>query len=71
MVIGVLSGAVNMIVLYLHQRAVDRSPPNIGFIDKRRAIEALSPWLILIVLALVISVPQITLSLKALDGPAF
>lgn len=71
MVIGVLSGLVSMTVLYLYQRIGEKSPTSTGSTDPRKAIEALSPWLILIALALTISVPQITDWLKRLDGPAF
>jgi lactate permease len=71
MVIGILAGAVSMAVLYLCQRVVDRSPSGTESTDARAAIKALSPWLILVALALAVGVPQITDLLKRLDGPAF
>ena len=71
MLIGVLAGLVSMVVLYLHQRLVTRPTKAIGSIDRGKTIRALSPWLILIALALVVSMPQVTDWMRHLDGPAF
>jgi lactate permease len=71
MLIGVLSGLVSMAVLYFGQRIVNRPTPVSEPIDRGETIKALSPWLILIVLALVVSVPQVTDWMRRLDGPAF
>jgi lactate permease len=71
MLVGVLAGLVGMLVLYsLRNLAVEpvraREP-----IDRAETLRAISPWLILIVLALVVSVPQATDWLRRLDGTAF
>jgi lactate permease len=71
MLIGVLAGLVSMVVLYLHQRLVTRPTKAIGSIDRGKTIRALSPWLILVALALVVSMPQVTDWMRHLDGPAF
>lgn len=71
MLIGVLAGLVSMAVLYLHQRLVTRPTKAIESIDRGKTIRALSPWLILIALALVVSMPQVTDWMRHLDGPAF
>ena len=71
MLIGVLAGLVSMAVLYLHQRLVTRPTKAIGSIDRGKTIRALSPWLILIALALVVSMPQVTDWMRHFDGPAF
>ena len=71
MLIGVLAGLVSMIVLYAYHRAVERPVPDREPFNQRVTITALSPWLILIALALAISVPQVTDWLRRLDGPAF
>ena len=70
MLIGVLAGLVSMLVLYslrnLTAKPVHGSEP----IDRGQTLRALSPWLILIALALVVSIPQVTSWLRLLDGPA-
>ena len=71
MLIGVLAGLVSMIALYFTQRVTARPTMNSENIDRIETIRALSPWLILIVLALIVSVPQTTDWMKRLDGPAF
>ena len=72
MSIGVLAGVITMILLYFFQRSgrlgEQVGPERINWTDATRA---LSPWLILIVLALTVSVPQFTDWLRRLDGPAF
>lgn len=71
MLIGVLAGFVSMVVLYAYHRAVERPVPDKEPFNQRVTITALSPWLILIALALAISVPQVTDWLRRLDGSAF
>lgn len=70
MLIGVLAGLVSMIVLYslrnLTAMPVHGSEP----LDREQTLRALSPWLILIALALVVSIPRVTSWLRLLDGPA-
>jgi len=70
MLIGVLAGLVSMAVLYLQHRVI-ASAKATEPIDRVETIRAFSPWLILIVLALTISVPQVTDWMRRLDGPAF
>lgn len=70
MVIGVLAGLVSMSIIYLYQRFTEKATLDSTPINRRIAFSAFSPWLVLIALALVISVPQITDWLKGLDGPA-
>jgi lactate permease len=71
MLIGVLAGLVGMGVLYSYQRLTEKTTAVSGAVEWRETITALSPWLILIVLALAVSVPQVTDWLRRLDGPAF
>ena len=71
MLIGVLAGLVSMIVLYLLQTITAKQTMVSEPIDRTETIRALSPWLILMVLALAVSVPQVTEWLRRLDGAAF
>jgi len=71
MLIGVLAGFVSMVALYFWERLTMRRTVLGQPTDRKGTIRALSPWLILIVLALAVSVPQITYELRLLDGPAF
>ncbi len=68
MIIGVMAGILTMIVLYIYQkfenRALERSEP----LEWRPLLTALSPWIILIALASVVSVPAVTEILKGVDG---
>lgn len=71
MLIGVLAGLVSMLGLY-SMRNLTATPTRLSqSINKVETLRALSPWLILIVLALVVSIPQVTSRLRLLDGPAF
>ncbi len=70
MLVGVFAGLMSMLVLYAYHRTVERPVPHQESFDKRATLTALSAWLILIALALVVSVPQVTALLKSLDGPA-
>ena len=70
MLIGVLAGLVSMIVLYSIRNVTAKSARAPERIDRGQTLRALSPWLVLIILALVVSVPQFTDWLRRLDGPA-
>jgi lactate permease len=70
MLIGVLAGLVSMLVLYSIRNLTAKPVRAPEAIDRAHTLRALSPWLILIVLALVVSVPQVTDWLRRLDGPA-
>lgn len=70
MLIGVFAGLMSMLALYAYHRVVERPVPHQESFNKRATLTAMSAWLILIVLALVVSVPQVTALLKSLDGPA-
>jgi len=67
-VIGVLAGLFCMFVLYIYQRLFGRGPEMVKPVDRVSTVRALSPWLILIVLALVVSIPAATTFLRGLDG---
>ncbi len=71
MLIGVLAGLVTMLLLYLSQHLKHRGARISERVDRMQAIRALSPWLILIALALMVGIPQVTDWLRRLDGPAF
>ena len=71
MLIGVLAGLVSMLVLYSLRNLTAKPERAPEPINRVQTVRALSPWLILIVLALIVSVPQITDWLRRLDGPAF
>lgn len=71
MIIGVLAGLISMGVLYAYGKWNNRDmegDPDEAPIDRRELLKALSPWLILIVLASIVSVPQINTFLAGLDG---
>ncbi|MEM3444889.1 MAG: L-lactate permease [Thermoplasmata archaeon] len=68
LLIGVLAGAFTMFVLYILAASKHTSSEKF---EMKKFLRAISPWLVLIAFALVISVPQITQALKAVDGPAF
>lgn len=70
MLIGVLAGLVSMILLYLSHRLTEKAAVPSDRIDWTATFKVFSPWLILIVLALIVSVPQVTGWLRRLDGPA-
>ncbi len=85
MLIGVLSGALTMIALYFTCRktrkkgalpaaaAQPAQPADSNGNSKgnlKKFLRSASPWLILITFALIISIPQISGKLKALDGAA-
>jgi lactate permease len=71
MLIGVLAGLVSMLVLYSLRNLTAEPVCGLEPVDRAETLRALSPWLILIVLALIVSIPQITDWLRSLDGPAF
>jgi lactate permease len=70
MLIGVLAGLVGMLVLYSLRNLAAEPVRGREPIDRAETLRAISPWLILIVLALVVSIPQVTDWLRRLDGPA-
>jgi lactate permease len=70
MLIGVLAGLVGMLVLYSLRNLAAKPVRGREPIDRAETLRAISPWLILIVLALVVSIPQVTDWLRRLDGPA-
>ena len=69
LILGVIAGLLTMLVLYFLCRkkgAIEEEKP----LDWKSLSRALSPWLIVIIISLIISVPDITKYLKGLDGPA-
>ena len=70
MLIGVLAGLVSMLILYSLRNLTARPTSVPERINRVETLRALSPWLILIALALVVSIPQVTSWLRLLDGPA-
>jgi lactate permease len=70
MLIGVLAGLISMAALYFYPRLRDRSLTKSRPVSWHDTAKALSPWLILISLALSVSIPQVTEYVKRLDGPA-
>ncbi|MGB9635690.1 MAG: L-lactate permease [Thermoplasmata archaeon] len=69
LLIGVLSGGFTMYVLYIF--SATRKQSSKEKLDMKKFVWAISPWIVLIAFALVISVPQITQMLKSVDGPLF
>jgi len=67
---GVLAGLLSMLLLYMYHRTVEKPVEASEPYSRRATISALSPWIIIIALALVISVPSTASWLKGLDGPA-
>ncbi|MCK4757701.1 MAG: L-lactate permease [Thermoplasmata archaeon] len=70
MIIGVLAGLLTMIVLYIYSRFTGKLPTFEDKLDRKKLITAMSPWIILIALALVVSIPALTGALKDVDGAA-
>ena len=70
MLVGVLAGLVSMLVLYFLRNFKARPTSVPEPINRVETLRALSPWLILIALALVVSIPQVTSWLRLLDAPA-
>ncbi len=68
MVIGVLAGLFTMIVLYAYQKYENRELEKEEPLEWAPLLRALSPWIILIALASVVSVPAVTEVLKSVDG---
>ncbi len=72
-ILGVVAGLVSMIGLYLYFRWDRKRKGTIREfepIDKKKLIKALSPWLLLILLASISSIPAINEFLRTLD-PSF
>lgn len=69
LIVGVLTGGFTMILFYIFcRKKEEKTAEKMNWNDLLRA---LSPWIILITFALIISVPQISSFLKDIDGPAF
>ncbi|MFW6141589.1 MAG: L-lactate permease [Candidatus Saliniplasma sp.] len=73
MILGVIAGILSMIVLYAYF-FLDRKRKGIELeyepMDKKKLLRALSPWLLLITLASIASVPSINVFLRSID-PGF
>ena len=68
MIIGVLAGLLTMGFLYGYGKLSGNIPEFDEPLDMKALFTAMSPWLILIILALVVSIPPVTAALKAMDG---
>ena len=68
MVIGVLAGIFTMIVLYAYQKYENRGLEKEEPLEWKPLLRALSPWIILIALASVVSIPSVTGILESVDG---
>ncbi len=68
MIVGVLAGLFTMIVLYFYQKYENRELEKEKPIEWEPLLRALSPWIILIALASVVSIPAVTAALKSVDG---
>lgn len=68
MIIGVLAGLVTMLVLYGYSKFSGKLPSFETKLDWKPLLVAMSPWLILITLALAASIPSITATLENIDG---
>lgn len=68
MIIGVLAGLFTMLALYLYQKYENRELEKEKPIEWHPLLRALSPWIILIALASVVSIPAVTEILKSVDG---
>lgn len=70
-IVGVIAGATAMISLYVYQKVrvhtvkVERSA---DYPKRPQVFRALSPWIILVVLAVIVSVPQIDIWLRNILG---
>ena len=70
MIIGVLAGLLTMGILYGYSKYTGKLPEFDEPLDRKKLMKAMSPWLILITLALLISIPVVTTALKGVDGNA-
>jgi lactate permease len=68
MITGVLAGLLTMLVLYGYQRATGNIQKSAEPLAWKSLLVAMSPWLVLIALALTVSVPPVTDALAGLDG---
>ncbi len=74
MLLGVAVGLIGMVVLYLYihlERKMEGRTVKGEPMERNILLRALSPWLILIVIAAIISIPSVTEALKPLDGNGF
>ncbi len=70
MIIGVLAGLLTMIILFAYGKMTGKLPTFEDKLDMKKLFTAMSPWVILIALALIVSIPAITSALKGVDGTA-
>ncbi len=68
MIVGVIAGLVTMGVLYGYQKFENRELEKEKPIVWKPLLKAMSPWLILIALASVVSIPPVTRFFESLDG---
>jgi len=72
MVFGVALGILGMASLWLYFKIHHRGATRVKQkVDRHELVRALSPWIILIAIAAVVSIPDITAYLKTLDGDGF
>ncbi|HKZ48991.1 MAG TPA: L-lactate permease [Thermoplasmata archaeon] len=69
LLVGVLAGGLTMVVLYLLSRRT-RGRSAEPRLDRGEFLRAVSPWILLVAFALLISLPPLTSALKAADGTA-
>ena len=68
MIIGVTAGLFTMLALYAYQKYENRDLEKEEPLEWRPLLRALSPWIILIALASVVSIPAVTGILRSADG---
>lgn len=70
-IVGVIAGATAMISLYVYQKLrppTAKTEKSADYPKRREIFRALSPWIILVTLAVVVSIPQIDTWLRNLPG---
>ena len=70
-VVGVIAGLAAMISLYIYQRLsppATRPPKSADYPARKEVFRALSPWIILVILATTVSIPQVDSWLKTALG---
>ena len=68
MIVGVVAGLITMGVLYGYQKFENRELEKSEPIVWKPLLTAMSPWIILIALASIVSIPPVTKFLASLDG---
>lgn len=74
MLLGVAVGLIGMGIMYAYIsifKSKEETSKEWQPLDRNALLRALSPWLILIVIAALVSIPAITEALKPLDGDGF